>query len=203
MVKYLGVTIDKKLSFEHHIKNKCKSARTILNMLRRNLYFAPKSVKQKAYQACVLPIIEYASTCWSPNSDKMNNAIEMVQHDAARFITNTTNSRKHSITKILNYLNFDTLEERRTKAKLLMAYKIINGHVILEPNMLPKNQRPMRECNAANVGKENQLIESSGRLQVIENTFFYFIPKIWNQRVTPAQAKAPSIDAFKANISKK
>ena len=68
---------------------KAKKATTVLNMLRRNLHFAPKSVKKKAYTACVLPIMEYASSCWSPNSDKVNNCLEMVQHNAAKFITNT------------------------------------------------------------------------------------------------------------------
>ena len=89
MVKYLGVVIDKKITFEQHIKEKCKSANTILNMLKRNLHFAPKSVKCKAYFSCVLPIIEYASNIWAPTTDKMNNEIEMVQHNSARFITNT------------------------------------------------------------------------------------------------------------------
>ena len=48
-VKYLGVTIDKKLTFGQHIKLKKKSATTILNMLRRNLYFAPKSVFENSF----------------------------------------------------------------------------------------------------------------------------------------------------------
>ena len=93
--------------------------------------------------SCVLPIIEYASTCWAPTSEKSNNQIEMVQNNAARFITNTYFKKgkfeKHSITKILNDLNFSTIEERRIKARLTMAYKILNGFVILESNMLPKN----------------------------------------------------------------
>ena len=59
-VKYLGITIDKKLTFAQHIKEKCKNATNVLNMLRRNLYFAPKRVKIKAYNSCVLPILEYA-----------------------------------------------------------------------------------------------------------------------------------------------
>ena len=83
-------------------------------MLRRNLFFAPKSVKSKAYQSCVLPIIEYASTSWGPTSDKANNLLEMVQHNAARFISNIYirkgNFEKYSITKILNNLGLKTIE---------------------------------------------------------------------------------------------
>ena len=114
------------------------------------------------------------------------------------------NFQKYSITKILKDLDFDTLEKRRTKAKLLMAYKIINGKVILDSDLLPRifNQRPMRQCNFANVGNEYQLKEPCARLQVTKNTFFYSVPKLWNQLVTPAQAKAPSTEAFKAHMTK-
>ena len=209
MAKYLGVTIDNKLTFEYHIKQKCKSATTILNMLRRNLYFAPKSVKCKAYMTCVLPIIEYASNCWSPTSEKMNSLLEMVQHNAARFITNTYarkgNIMKYSITKILKGLKFDTIEERRKQSRLTMAYKILNGSVILEANLLPKisNFNPRRQCNYANVGENNQLFEPTPRLQVVGQTFFYSVPKFWNDFVSPKQAEAPSADAFKRHFQHK
>ena len=178
-------------------------------MLKRNLYFAPKSVKSKAYQACVVPIVEYASTCWSPTSEKLNNMLEMVQNNAARFISNAYakkgNFEKISVTKILKNLNFATLEERRRQARLIMAYKIINGYVILDSNLLPKfkNFGPLRQCNSANVGYANQLIEPSAILQIIEHTFFYSVPKTWNETVSPAQAQAPSVDAFKGHFQNK
>ena len=83
-----------------------------------------------------------------------------------------------------------------------MAYKIINGHVILERNLLPKNDyyNPTRKCNAANVGEENQLKEKNSKLKVTGHTFFYSIPKLWNQNVTPEQAKAPSVEAFQRHF---
>ena len=208
MIKYLGVTIDNKLTFGQHIQEKCKNATTILNILRRNLYFAPRTVKSKAYKSCVLPILEYASSCWSPSSQKLSNTLEMVQHNAAKFIANTYNKKgdfkQFSISKILRNLNLDTLEERRTQAKLIMAYKIINEHVILDPITLPKSnsQRPLRQCNVPKVGFENQLSEPEPGLQVVNNTFFYSVPKLWNDNVTPIQANAPSVEAFKGHFNK-
>ena len=44
MIKYLGITIDNKLTFRHHIQDKCKKGTTVLNMLRRNLYYARERV---------------------------------------------------------------------------------------------------------------------------------------------------------------
>ena len=60
-----------------------------------------------------------------------------------------------------------------------------------------KTSRPLRECNFANVGIQNQLFEPNPDLHVTKKTFFYSIPKIWNQTVTPEQAQAPSTDSFK------
>ena len=80
-----------------------------------------------------------------------------------------------------------------------MAYKILNGQVILEPSMLPKNnsKQPTRKCNEVRVGTENQLLEPPSRLDVTGHTFFYSTPKLWNNNVTPKQANAPSIDSFR------
>ena len=65
-----------------------------------------------------------------------------------------------------------------------MAYKILNGDVILSADLLP---RP----------PENQLLEPHARIKTVENTFFYQVPKLWNRIVTKPQAAAPSIEAFK------
>ena len=177
-------------------------------MLKRNLFFAPKSVKSKAYQACVQPILEYASNCWAPTSKKLSNTLENVQHTAAKFVSNIYPKKgkyEHfSITKLLKNINWDSLEKRRQQARLTMAYKVINGHVILEPNMLPKlqNKQPLRQCNEARVGSKNQLFEPSSKIDVASHTFFYSTPHLWNSNITAAQAEAPSIDAFKNHLKK-
>ena len=89
-----------------------------------------------------MPIIEYASSCWSPNSQKQTNSLEMVQHNAAKFVSNIYpkkgNYDNFSISKILKDLNWDSLEERRNHSRFIMTYKIINGHVILDPDMMPR-----------------------------------------------------------------
>ena len=209
MIKYLGVTLDNKLTFRHHIQDKAKIATTVLNMLRRNLFFAPKSVKSKAYQACVQPILEYASLCWTPTSQKQKNSLEKIHHNAAKFATNTYpkkgNFQHFLITKVLKNLNWSSLETRREEARLCMAYKIINGHVILQPGKLPKSNfnQSLRSCNEAKVGAKNQLNEPPNNRDIAGYTFFYATPKLWNNSVTAAQAKSPSIDALRKHFRKK
>ena len=92
------------------------------------------------------------------------------------------------------------------QARLTMAYKIINNKIILGPEYLPKSstqkQRPHRTCNMSKVGAKNHLIEPKARLQVIEKTFFYSTPKLWNETISETQAKTPSVDSFKKHFEK-
>ena len=85
-----------------------------------------------------------------------------------------------------------------------MAFKILQGKLILEPSMIPKMQfqRPMRECNQTKVDPNNKLIEPYYRLDVAGSTFFYATPKLWNQSISPLQANAPSVEAFKSHFRK-
>ena len=206
-IKYLGVWIDNKLSFKKHIEEKVKKSKTVLNMLRRNLLFAPKSVKAKAYISTVRPIIETASICWSPSADKYKKMIEGVQHSAAQFVANYYPKKgkyeEYSISKLIKELGWTPLEERRNQAKLIMAYKILNNKVILNPESLPKKHyaRPPRSCNLATVGAGNELEVPDARLDTTRNTFFFSVPALWNNLVSPEQANAPSVEAFKRHFS--
>ena len=85
-----------------------------------------------------------------------------------------------------------------------MAYKILNGFVILEPTMMPKLSlyQPMRQCNEAKVGINNQLLEPHARLDVTSYTFFFAAPKLWNNYISSEQANAPSVDAFQQHFKK-
>ena len=201
-IKYLGVTIDSKLTFSRHIEAKCTSATKVLNMLRRNLHFAPASVKAKAYMTCVRPIVEYASVSWAPSSQKHTRAIEMVQNSAAKFVLNSYPKKnkydEFSVTRLIEQLGWHSLEARRNQARLTMTYKILNNLVILPPTTLPrasKNRIP-RKCNQVKVGLNNQLFEPHSIL-TNNKTFFYATPRLWNNTVTEEQAEAPSCDAFK------
>ena len=155
-----------------------------------------------------MPIIEYVSNCWAPTSKKLSNTLEMVLHNGAKFVSNRYPKKgqfdNFSISKILNDLNWDSIENRRMQARVTMAFKILNNHVILEPTLLPKiyKQRPDRNCKGFTITNQNHLSEPYARLDVVKSTFFYATPNLWNLNVTPKQAKAPSVDAFKTHFKK-
>ena len=126
-----------------------------------------------------------------------------MQHKAAKFVTNIYPKKGHyeefSIQRILKSLGWESLEERRNQIRLNMVYKILNNHVIIPPELLPRfnNIRPPRRCAEPHVGVKHHLVEPLGRTDIISNTFFFGAPKLWNDCVTPAQASATSFDSFK------
>ena len=132
----------------------------------------------------------------------------MVHHSAAKFVSNSYPKKgkyeEFSITKVLQNLNWDSLEKRREQARLTMAFKILNGDLILDPSLMPKMkfQRPVRHCTEVKVGFANQLVETEPKLDVTKSTFFYATPKLWNDTVTPMQANAPNVDSFKRKFKK-
>ena len=62
---------------------------------------------------------------WSPFAKTNIDKIEMVQCKAARFVFNDYH-RNFSVSYMLQQLNWDSLERRRTKAIIVMFIKIIN-----------------------------------------------------------------------------
>ena len=90
------------------------------------------------------------------------------------------------------------------KSRVIMAFKILNNHTILESNMLPKitNQRPERNCKGVKLGVANQLLERQPRLDVSSSTFFYATPIIWNSIITPSHANSKNVEAFKNYFKK-
>ena len=84
--KYLGVTINKHLTWSNHIDNIYHKALSAKAFLQRNLTSYPPNIKLLCYITMVRSILEYASPVWSPYTKQDINRLEKVQHQSARFI---------------------------------------------------------------------------------------------------------------------
>ena len=86
--KYLGVTINNKLSWSNHIKIISSKANSVVGFLRRNFNHCPTKTKSTLYLSLVRPILEYAATVWAPYHHTDISQLEAVQRRAARFTMN-------------------------------------------------------------------------------------------------------------------
>ena len=72
--------------------------------------------------------MEYAAAVWDPHLSKDVQALERVQHRAARFICGDYQSTS-SMTTMLAQIGLTNLERRRHDVRLALLFKVIHGHV--------------------------------------------------------------------------
>jgi len=137
--KYLGVAISNDLNWANHISNITAKVNRTIGFLRRNIHACPKEVKEAAYITLVRPSIEYASAVWDPF-----NKNQIFQLDSARFVSNNFQDREPgAVTSIISNLKWESLEQRRAKARSVLMYKIVHSLVEIhaEHLLIPADSR--------------------------------------------------------------
>ena len=119
---YLGVELSKNLTWAKHINQISTKANKMLGLLRRNLGTCKQSTKDIAYKTLVRPRLEYCSAVWDPHQKIHIDNLEKIQRRAARFVTNNY-MKTSSVTKIIEDLKWDTLQKRRSMARLTVLHK--------------------------------------------------------------------------------
>ena len=147
---YLGVELSDDLSWKLHVKNIASKANRSLGLLRRNLWNCKRSVKEIAYKSLVRPRLEYASIVWDPYHRSDIDKLEMVQRQAARFVGRKYTREPGVVSNLLSELGWQSLEERRTAARLIFMYKVIHQKVAVQSdNILNPATRSTRNSSAS------------------------------------------------------
>ena len=192
--KYLGITINNRMSWNPHITATCKKANSTLGFLKRNLQIPQQHIKENAYKTLVRPQLEYAAAVWDPYTKENKQKIEMVQRRAARYVCNDY-SRESSVTAMLSLLGWRTLEQRRADIRLTLFYKIVNGLVAIDYSMyLNPITRKSRHHHP-----QAYLIPAETQLYIQQS----YLPRTivqWN-RLPANIAMATTLDAFKSGVS--
>ena len=106
--KYLGVVINKTLSWNNHINDVIKKANASLGFLRRNLKIGQEKFKTSAHFTLVRTQLEYAAAIWDPYTQTYK--IEMVQRWAAWYVCNNYN-REASVNTMIKHLHWRSLQQ--------------------------------------------------------------------------------------------
>ena len=135
-----------------------------LGFVKRNIRVASRTTKEKAYKALVQPTLEYTSTVWSPHQGELRYNIEMIQRRAARFVMARYDQRD-SVTEMLEELSWDTLEQRRLKARIIMGYRITHKLVMIPSEKL----KPSKDTNR---GHDMKYIQIGTNRNYYKHSFF-------------------------------
>ena len=160
---------------------------TTSGFLKRNLKACPKQLKETAYVSMCRSVLEYAAPIWDPYYEKEKDQLERIQHKAARFVSGDYRQRS-SVTAMMREMKWEPLAERRTKARLIIMYQIINGKVAVpvDPELLEEGRR----------GRYKHL---TYKHQAYQNSFYPHTIRDWNK--LPADTRASStVDVFKSAL---
>ena len=190
--KYLGVTLHQSLSWNTHIRNITNKANKTRAFIQRNLHAAPPLAKENCYQALVRPILEYASSVWDPWTKSNIDVIEAVQRRSARFVKNDF-GRYSSVDQMLKDLKWDTLRERRARAKGIIMFRIDLEQIAIPKDMFIATNRGR--------GHNKSLLVPYSRTELHQHSFIPDSIRIWN-KLSQNLVDSPSVDGFRTGIEK-
>nr|CAD2184760.1 unnamed protein product [Meloidogyne enterolobii] len=137
-IRDLGIYIDNKLKFDHHISKITKSSfiriNNILRILPKTL---PIETYVKAFKTYVRPIMEYSTENFSPKLEYLNKQLERPQKNFTRRILRYKYKyQKIEYNERLKRCNLLPSNLRRIKTDLMTTYKIIMGFYKINPEKI-------------------------------------------------------------------
>ena len=86
--KHLGLVLDEKLTFDHHLNEKISKAIKGISLIKRLHKYLPRKSLLCIYKSFVRPHLDYADIIYDqPQNNAFSNKIESVQYNAALAIT--------------------------------------------------------------------------------------------------------------------
>jgi hypothetical protein len=159
--KYLGVTIDRNLTFSAHIKETVKKATAVRGMLYPILNRSspiPIKTKLNILQLYIKPILSYAGPAWGPLISKANwRKLEAVQNISLRTITSSpwfvTNkiilsSTRTSTIKQSVITNSKNLFHRNSISTFAHIRSLGQSTLATDPASKPTKRRPLLWSNS-------------------------------------------------------
>ena len=189
---YLGVHLSKDLTWHNHINKVTAKANKSLGFIKRNIQKAPTATKELAYKTLVRPSLEYASTVWDPHQKNLVSEVEKVQRRAARYVANNYEPRA-SVTNMLEELHWETLQQRRWKARTIMCFKIVHQLVAIPAIQLVP-------VPIATRGNQLKFIQIPARTNYYKFTFFPAVIPLWNS-LPEEIAQATQLEDFKLKLA--
>ena len=188
----LGITMTSNLTFTDHINVIVSKAHQRANLIHRCFVSRDISLLMRAYLVYVRPLVEHNSVIWSPRLIKDIETVEQVQR---RFTKRLPGFKHFAYAERLSRLHLHSLELRRLHADLIMCYKIIFGHIMVNANEFFKlNTSNITRGHAYRLHK--QFNHSSTRISF----FAIRVINVWNY--LPADVvDFSSLSSFKNTIT--
>ena len=151
-IKYLGIVLDNKLSFNEHIDHICKKVSKKLGVLRRTRKNISKNSAIKVFNVTVKPHFEYCASLLYLCNITQKTRLQKLQNKAMRTILKC--DRYSSITSMLESLNWLNINQRLYMMAMVFVFKIKHNlcpeylqSSVPTRRVIPYNLRNVEEFN--------------------------------------------------------
>ena len=173
--KHLGMYLNEKLNFGHHITEKIAKANKGIGVIKKLHRALPRTELLTIYKCFFIPNLDDGDFIYDkPNNDSFCSTIESVQYNVAIVITGAM--RGVSQTKLYNELGLELLRSRRWFKHLCTIYKIkTSGLPPYLNNMLTKVTHHYQTRNS------KDLATYQTRKNIFKYSFFPYSIMEWNK----------------------
>ena len=195
-MKYLGVHLDRFLTFDAHTEKIEKKVSQRTRLLWKMRSFISQNLAKYLYQTLINPIFTYCDFVYDGMSKKNKDKLQISQNAALRAVKRCP--MDYPLSRLHNELEIDTLEVCRQKSTLKMVYRGLNDLGPPSLNSIFKTYIPTRTLRS-----ENQLLILPPKTNLIftECDISHRGCIYWNQ--VPIETKhSTSIDTFKCKLKK-
>ena len=195
--KHLGVFLSNDGSWNSHIDYIKSKAWPRVNIMRKLKFVLDRKSLEKIYFCFVRPILEYADIAWDNCTKYQKEELDKIQHEAARIVTGTT--KYISIRELNKETNWESLESRRQKHKLVLFYKMIHG---ITPNYLSSLVPPLvGDLSGYSLRNSGNIAAPFSRTKLYAESFLPSVIQLWNS-LPQAVKNCSSLGAFKTSLDK-
>lgn len=201
-IKFLGVIIDHKLSWDKHIRLLTNKVRNSIAQLYNMRKVLPPKLKTSVYNAIVNSQLSYAITVWggSMTGDKLK-PLFLLQKRALRNL--------YSIRRVSKHIKGHTKSVFQ-KHNILTVYNIYNYMTICCIGKLVGLSEPVYLFQILRLDMPNQrhtLFVPKLSRNHYQNSFCYQAPKLWNLLSSSASfcfetTKAPTLNCLKSRLKR-
>lgn len=174
-VKILGVTLDKCLTYEPHIKVMLRKVYAKVAALRGIRRMIPIEVATKLYKAYILPHLEYCCPLLIGIGKGLNKKLESANHYTLKTLFNMGSTSDYDT--VLKMASVQSLEQRRFEQSLIMFFKCsrLHGPQYISNFFKVRTSR----YNLRNTGLNVE--QASYNTLYLHNSYSYIISHIWNE----------------------
>ena len=190
---HLGLTLSSNMSWQNHVLYIYHKASKRLHMLKGLKYKVSRDTLAILYKSMIRSVVEYADCVWDGCSDELSQLLESIQYESAIVVSGALKGTSKQ--KVLAELGWENLKTRRLIHKLLLFYKIVNGHTpSFLRDILPSK---VKEKSRFSLRKGDNFSPFIVRSERFKYSFFPSSVSLWNKLDTDVR----NLDSF--NLFKK